>query len=383
MRILIIEYRDLTHPEAGGAELILFEIFGRLVRAGHEADYLCTMHPGAKPEEKIQGLNVIRRGGQAFFNFTVPRVYRKELRQRHYDVIVEGIDKLPYFLPVFEKRVPFVCVIPHLFGTTVFREVGFLKGSYVLFYERFIPFVYRQAKISVLSGSTRHDLIARGLPVENVRMIHPGLNHELYTAPATKPLANHPIVIYLGRIKKYKGVDIGMQAVALLRERYPDIEYQIVGTGSYVPDLHRLAQTLHLENNVSFLGHKAGKEKVALLQRANVVVYPSPKEGWGLSVIEANACGTPAVVSNSPGLQEAAVDGETGFLVTHGDARALADKIERLLADPQLYDRLRANAIAWARKFTWERATDQTLALIQEAIASRKELGKPVSAGRT
>lgn len=373
VRILVVEYRDINHPEAGGAELILFEVFGRLAQRGHQIDYLCTRHERAGSEGKLRGINVIHRGNPLSFNFAVPRVYRNELKGNDYDLIVEGIDKIPYFLPLFEKNVPIICIIPHLFGTTIFDEVSFLLGSYVYFYELFIPRVYKNAHFSVLSESTRDDLIARGISEEKIRVIHPGINHSRYAASPEKTKNDRPTVIYLGRIKKYKGVDIGIRAISLLRETYPNIDYQIIGSGDYLNELRKLATQLNLEQNVSFLGFVAGREKVELLQKAHVLIYPSPKEGWGLTVIEANACGTPVVASHSPGLRDSVQNGKTGFLVQHGDVEALAGKINELLRDERLYDSMRTNAIEWAKEFSWEKTTKETFEFITEILEQKNK----------
>jgi len=369
MKILVIEYRDITHPEAGGAEVILLEIFKRIAAAGHQVDYLCNGHGKARPEEFIEGIRILRRGRQPYFNLLVPWVYRSELRENGYDVIVEGIDKLPFFMPLFERKIPVLCVVPHLFGTTVFREASLPVGAYVYTYERLIPLVYRHSLFSVLSQGTRDDLKGRGIPERQIEVIYSGLSQDQYEAPARKPLVDHPILVYLGRIKRYKGIELGIEAVRLLKDKYPSIEYQIVGSGDFLDELKRLARNAGVEGNVSFLGHKRGREKTEILQKASVLLYTSPKEGWGLSVVEANLCGTPVVASNSPGLRESVVDGKTGFLVPHGDVSSLADRIDRLLSDTALYDAMRTAAVAWGKGFTWERATQETLSLIQRARA--------------
>ncbi|TAN37110.1 MAG: glycosyltransferase family 1 protein [Verrucomicrobia bacterium] len=367
MNILLIEFRDITHPEAGGAEVVLQQVFRRIVAAGHRVDYLCNHYPGAAREEVRDGIRIVRRGRQPFFNFWVPWVYRRELRQNNYDVIVEGIDKVPFNMPWFERRVPVACIVPHLFGTTVFREAAWPVAAYVYMLERSIPRAYRQSLFSVLAQSTKDDLVGRGIPPEHVQVIRSGLTQADYSAPETKPPSDHPTILYVGRLKRYKGIELGFEAVQRLRAKYPKIEYAIVGVGDYLPRLQDKVRMLGLENNVSFRGFVTHAEKVALMQQAAVLIYTSPKEGWGLSVIEANACGTPVVASAAPGLRESVKHGETGFLVPHGDVDALTQRLGQLLSDPVLYAALRRNGIAWAQTFTWERATTETLALLEQA----------------
>jgi glycosyltransferase involved in cell wall biosynthesis len=343
------------------------------VAAGHEVDYLCNRHRGAPGEERLDGLRIIRRGHQPYFNLMAPWIYRRELRRNDYDVIIEGIDKLPFFMPVFERRRPVLCIVPHLFGTTVFREASPLAGAYVYGHERLIPRVYRDCFFSVLSQSTRDDLIGRGIAADHIQVIYSGLSQDQYEAPAEKPAADHPVLVYLGRIKKYKGIELGMLAVQKLRDKYPGIEYKIIGAGDYLEPLKRLAAQWGLARNVTFTGVKRGREKTELLQSAALLLYTSPKEGWGLSVVEANTCGTPVVASDAPGLRESVVDGKTGFLVPHGDVPALARRIDELLSDPALYGRMRAEAVRWGRGFTWDRSARETLGLIERA---RAEFGR-------
>lgn len=367
MKVLIIEFRDITHPEAGGAEIVLLEVFKRIVAAGHQVDYLCNHYPGAKHEETIEGLRIIRRGRQPYFNLLVPHVYRSELRGNRYDLIIEGIDKVPFFMPLFERRTPVMCIVPHLFGTTVFREASLPVGVYVYAHERLIPYVYRKCLFSVLSQGTRDDLTRRGIPERHIQIIYSGLSQERYSAPPEKPFAVHPVLVYVGRVKRYKGIEIGIQAVGLLRQKYPGIECWVVGTGDHLEALRRLTTRLGLDANVKFPGYVPEQEKVAILQKASVLLYTSPKEGWGLSVIEANVCGTPVIASDAPGLRESVVDGRTGFLTPHGDVAALAERIDRLLAEPDQYRRMRDAALEWGRSFTWERSARETLALMERA----------------
>ena len=367
MKILLIEYRDQTHPEAGGAEIVLHQVFRRIVAAGNQVDYLCNYYPGAKREEICDGIRILRRGRQPYFNFLVPWVYRRELRKNNYDIVVEGIDKIPFNMPWFERKLPVACIVPHLFGTTVFGEAAPLIAAYVYALERSIPYAYRNNYFSVLSESTQNDLMDRGIPAKHVRVIRPGLTQEDYSAPEIKPASDHPMMLYVGRLKRYKGIELGFAALQQLRAKYPRLEYAIVGGGDYLSELRRQVQTLGLEQQVSFRGFVTHAEKVALMQQAAALIYTSPKEGWGLSVIEANACGTPVVASDAPGLRESVKDGETGFLVPHGDVSALAQRLDQLFSDPVLYQRLRIQGIAWARSFTWERATSETLALLEQA----------------
>jgi glycosyltransferase involved in cell wall biosynthesis len=368
----------MKHPEAGGAEVIIQEVMSRLAARGHEITLLTGAFPGGAARDRIGNLEVHRTGNPYTFNFAAPAYFKKHLEPRGCDLVIEDLNKIPFFMPL-RTRVPVLAVVPHLFGTTVFEQAAFPIAAYVYLYERFIPRVYRTCLFSVLSETTRDDLIARGLPRENLRIIHSGIDHDLYRPGAT-PVGDRPRrLVYLGRLKKYKCIEHPIQALPAVLERVPDAEYWVVGEGDYRETLERIARRLGVGDHVRFPGFVGGKDKVRLLQESRVLTYTSPKEGWGLSVIEAGACATPVVASNSPGLRESVVDGKNGFLVRHGDIRDLGEKIVTLLTDDARAQSMAEEGLRWAATFHWNTSAEKTLALIEEILAGAR--GRP--AGRT
>ncbi|HSG29416.1 MAG TPA: glycosyltransferase family 4 protein, partial [Candidatus Krumholzibacterium sp.] len=151
--MLALNWRDMRHPEAGGAEVHIHEILSHFASWGHEATEIASGFPGCAAEEMIDGVRVIRAGHWFDANLTLPLAARRHMRRKRYDVILEDINKLPFFMPLY-TRTPVVGVIPHLFGTTVFREANPLIGAYVLLMEKFIPFVFRKNRFMVISPST-------------------------------------------------------------------------------------------------------------------------------------------------------------------------------------------------------------------------------------
>ena len=132
-----------------------------------------------------------------------------------------------------------------------------------------------------------------------------------------------------------------------------------------------------LGDRVRLLGYRDGEEKLDLLRRTRVLVYTSPKEGWGLSVIEANAMGIPAVASDAPGLRESVRDGETGFLVPHGDVPALAGRLSELLSDAATWGRMGQAGIRWAAEFNWDRMAEETEELLQRVVREGRGGARP------
>lgn len=367
-RICVVSYRDMKHPEAGGAEVIIQEVFGRLAQRGHEVTLLTGNFPGGAETDRIDGLEIRRTAGTYTFNFAAPRYFKRHLASRGYDLIVEDINKIPFFMPA-HVRTPVLAVVPHLFGTTVFQQASLPIALYVYLYERFIPRVYRNSLFSVLSGTTRDDLIARGIPPENLRVIHSGMDHDLY-GPSATPVARRPKrIVYLGRLKKYKCIEHPILALPKVLETVPNAEYWIVGEGDYREELARIAERTGVADHVKFPGFVGGTDKVRLLQESRILAYTSPKEGWGLSVIEAGACACPVVASDSPGLKESVRHEETGYLVRHGDIPDLADKMARLLTDDATAAAMAEAGVRWAAEFHWDRSADKTLALIEEILS--------------
>jgi glycosyltransferase involved in cell wall biosynthesis len=371
----VISYRDIRHPEFGGAEVILYEIFRRYAAGGHRVTFITGHWPGAAREDEIEGMRILRGGNAYTFNFVAPLMLRRLLAREAVDLVVEDINKIPFFTPLYQRRAPVLAVVPHLFGTTVFRQAAFPLACYVYFWERFIPLVYRRCRFSVLSDTTFADLRRRGIAPERMRVIRGGLDHEYHRPPDRQGRTPGPVILYLGRVKKYKRIDLVIEALPAILARVPGAEYWIVGDGDHLPELRRLVARRGLEQHVRFLGYRGGAEKYDLLAQTRVLVYTSPKEGWGLSVIEAAALGIPSVASDAPGLRESVRSEETGFLVPHGDVRALADRIGRLLADDELWWRLGRRGMEWAREFTWDRSAGETLTLAEEILSEWKARG--------
>jgi glycosyltransferase involved in cell wall biosynthesis len=154
-----------------------------------------------------------------------------------------------------------------------------------------------------------------------------------------------------------------------VRAGIPDARLVIVGSGDNMPQLKQLAAKLGIADHVEFTGFVSMEEKVDWMRRSHVIVNPSPKEGWGLTNIEANACGTVAVASDADGLRDSVRDGETGFLFPYGNHDALAERVIRLLGDSTLYDRLTQNAVEWARTFTWDECAAQTMRIVDDIVS--------------
>jgi glycosyltransferase involved in cell wall biosynthesis len=368
VRLLLVNWQCRENPLAGGAEIHLHEIFGRLAARGHSVTLLCGGWPGCAPTAVLDGIDVVRVGTRYTFPFLARAAYRSRFATQPFDLLVEDVNKIPLATTRWGGP-PVVALVPHLFGGTAFQELAAPLAAAVWLAERPLGRVYRGAPFQAISVSTAEDLAARGIPRDSVAVIYPGIDTVGYT-PRPDVRAAEPVFAYLGRLKRYKGVHHVVRAFAALR--HPSATLEIAGAGDYRPVLERLAASLDLGERVRFLGRISEAEKRSLLRRAWALLLASPKEGWGITNLEAAASGTPVVASNSPGIRESVRDGETGYLVPHGDIRAMTAAMERLAADPALVSRLGGQARGFAETFTWERAAEETERHLQQVLTSRR-----------
>jgi glycosyltransferase involved in cell wall biosynthesis len=360
MNILLVNWQDLENPHAGGAEIHLFEIFGRLARMGHRVRLVCSGWRTGAAAATIDEIEVRRVGDRNSFALLGRGAVRRAIREERPDILVEDVNKLPLYLPM-GTDLPFCAIVPHLFGTTAFAEAPWPTAATVWAAEQPLARGYRRAWFHAISESTRDDLVRRGIAPGRVRVIHPGVDSARFTPGASSARAATPRFLYVGRLKRYKGIGFAVRALAIARRRRPDLRLDIAGTGDHGVELERLTGELGLRDAVTFHGFVSEADKLSLLRSAWANVFPSPKEGWGITVVEAAACGTPSLASDSPGLRDSVRDGETGYLVPHGNVDALAARMLDLAEDPSLVARLGRSARCFAESLTWERSAAATM----------------------
>lgn len=370
-RILVMNERDLRHPQAGGAEVHCFEIFRRLAAAGDRVTLLASGFPGGPAEEDVEGVHVVRLGNRITYYAKVVLAYRRLRAAERFDVVVEDMNKFPFFAR-FWVREPLVVFVHHLFGRTAFRQVAFPIAAATYAAERLVPRLYRGVPVVAVSPSTRDELVRDGLPARDVRVVPNAVDHGRYR-PGTGPRAAEPTVVVLGRIEPYKRTEIVVDAVAEL----PGVRLVVAGSGTGIDAVAARVAARGIGDRVTLAGFVDEDEKIRLLQTAHVVATASEKEGWGLTVLEAGACGTPAVATDVPGLRDAVRDGESGLLVRSPDPIAFAAALRRVLDDDALRARLGEGARRYAATFDWDAVAGEISAVLD---AARGGAGMPAGA---
>jgi glycosyltransferase involved in cell wall biosynthesis len=304
----------------------------------------------------------------ATFNLAGPIAALRLARHERVDLFVENICKIPFLLPAITTR-PVLPIVLHLLGYTVFYETNPAFASYVWLCEKLIPRVYRGLRIVSISKSTERDLARRGVRASRVDIVSPGLDLGAYQDIDVIPRSAEPLVVYLGMLKRYKGIDMLIRSFARVNEAIPAARLALIGKGNDRNRLEALSRSMGLGRAVTFTGFVTEEEKINWLRRAHVVVCPSLKEGWGIPAMEAAACGTAVVASDVDGLRDAVHNGITGLLVPHSDVAGWAHCIVRLLEDGALRERLGTAARERAGTLAWDVQAERMQAIVEEVAA--------------
>lgn len=370
MKILILNWRDRKHPDAGGAEKATHEIGKRWVQKGHEVSLIAGHFGSSSPEEIIDGIRVKRLGGK-YSIYPLTFLYYLTRARGNFDIVIDEINTVPFFTPLYVEA-PKVAFIHQLAANVLFEE---LPGPQAHFWHVLEPRILRRYHRTpiVTSESTKQDLIYLGLPAGNIHTIKYGVDREVYR-PGKK--SGEPKILYVGRLKRFKGLHHLIQATKIVSKKVPNVKLEIIGSGdsAYEEELLALGRKLGLEGNLTFrqLTFDQGlRHKVEAYQQAWVLACPSIREGFGLTVIEANACGTPAVASNVQGLRDTVSDQRTGLLVAPRDVSALSEALMKVLLDDGLRRELSRQAVEWSGKFDWDETAGTMLGVIEATLGKR------------
>lgn len=376
-RILIFNWRDLKHVRSGGAEVYIEEISSRLVKHGYSVT-LFTSNDGQNLKyEKVKGVNIIRKGGFVTVYFWAIVYYVLKLR-KNFDLIIDSENGIPFFAPFFSRK-PIILLVHHVHQDVFFQSLVPPFSWIANFLESFLmPKLYRNCQVVAVSNSTAEELAGQ-INVQQAVIISNGVDTKIYK-PTKKSI--HPSICYVGRLKKYKSVDVLLYAFEKLLREYPKAKLVIAGDGdlkssfisgegNYRQRLEDIAKDLGIINNVSFLGKVSESKKIGILGSSWIMVHPSSQEGWGITCLEANACKTPVLASNVAGLKDAVKEGHSGFLFDYGNYSELYRKMSDLIVDKTLRESLSNSARNWSELYSWDIQAQKYDYLIQEMLSNK------------
>lgn len=374
LRILVFNWRDTKHVWAGGAEAYVHHITKRWVKLGHEVTLFCGNDGKSARNETIDGVKIVRRGG--FYTVYLWAFLYYILRFRgHFDAIVESENGVPFFTPLYSRK-PKILLVHHV-HQEVFRENLSLPLSLIARFveSKLMPFVYRNQRVVAVSKSTKKDVLKFGFSrSSDVDVVNPGLSCSNFT---DLEKTSYPSFIYMGRHKHYKNIDIAIRAFKKVLVKYPNARLIIAGDGDNTDSLKNLAVKLGVRKKISFLGRVSELRKVELLAKNWASIQPSSFEGWGITVLEANACRTPVIASRVNGLKDSVVHDKTGILVPLKNVNAFAEAILFLIENPKERKQMSLDAYKWSKKFSWNKTGERFFKIIKNEI-EKKEHSIPI-----
>jgi len=323
VKILVFNWKDLRNPDAGGAEVFCHEVARRWVEWGNEVTLFARAFEGSASEERIAGIDILRRGGKFSVYRQARRWYTQKGRGR-YDVILDSVNTRPFLTPDYVSDTPVVALIYQLCADIwpyEFPRPMAMLGQHYL-EPRWLRH-YRDTPTITISESSRKDLT--GMGIKNVSIVPIGATLPQQTPDIRKERV--PTLIFVGRLARNKRPDHAIETFRHLLERIPEARLWVVGSGPMENELHRAAPP-----QVKFFGRVSQSKKFELMARAHLLIATSVREGWGLIVTEAAAVGTPSVGYNVAGLRDSL--GALGApVVFAGSPKALAEAAAKVLAE--------------------------------------------------
>lgn len=362
MNILILNWRDPSHPLAGGAEQSLHEHAKYWVSRKANITWVASSFEKAKKEELIDGIKIIRFGNQYTVHLLFVIYWLFGKIHKDFDVVVDCFHFLPFFTPLYIKSIRKIALINEVADRLWFSNLP-LPFSWIghklepLFF-RF----YKNIQFITASESAKNDLGKMGIKEKNINVIPHGV-----TLPPILPRKrenNNPTIIYCSRVAKDKGIEDALKMFQILYKEIPNLEFWIVGKEERLGYLQGLLKTNKISSKqIKYFGFVSEKKKFELLSKAWMLIHPSRKEGWGLNVIEANSVGTPAVGYDVEGLRDSIKNNKTGLL-SKANPNSLAESIEILINNSRIRKELSENALKWSKEFNWEKSGRESWILV-------------------
>lgn len=363
MHILIYNWRDLKHSWAGGGEVYVFEQASRWVKAGHTVSLFCgqDIDNNLPKEDIIQGIHIYRKGGRYSLYVWAIWYYFTKFR-KNVDIVIDVENGIPFFTPLFCRQ-PKICYVYHIHGNQFFYELPPLVSHIGYFFERYLfPILYKNIPIIAISKTTKQQLVDIGLLQQNIHIVYSGIHETNGNSHLPHSKFTNPTLLYLGRIKKYKRIDLLVHIFSEVIKRIPKAKLIIAGWGTEASHVTDIVMRSPLRRKINLMGPVSVKEKKQLLEKSWVFVNPSIGEGWSIAVIEANLHGTPAVAFRVPGLTESIKHNKTGLLASN--ETELIQYICDILSKTKFRNTLNINASRWAQLFNWDRSARESLRII-------------------
>lgn len=370
MNIVILNWRDIEHPLAGGAEQSLFNHAKYWQKKGANILWISSGFANAKKVVDIKGIKTIRLGSHYTVHLRAAFMYAK---LKNSDIVIDSFHFLPFFTPLYERKNKIIALINEPGKNAWFENIFFPVSLIGYVVEPFFFKLYKKIPFLTSSASIKEELIELGIHEKNLHIVPHGVTIKKTLRPFKRNIT--PTIIYLSQVSPDKGIEDGIKAVKILLEKNTDLKFWIVGKSiskEYEKKIKSLIKSEKITKNTTYFGFVTEDKKFELLQKAWILIHPSIREGWGLNVIEANTFSTPAVGYNVSGLRDSIQNKKTGLLTELNTPNALAECCLRLISDKTMLDKLSKNAKNWAAKFSWEKAGQRSWELVKKIYEKNK-----------
>lgn len=369
MRILWLNWKDRSHPLAGGAEVVTEELIRHLAQQGNQVTLISSAVAGAQPQEMRHGYTVIRLGGRYSVYWKAYRYYRAHYGE--FDLVIDEVNTIPFFAGLY-AQVPVVNFFHQLAREIWFYEMSQPLSLIGYLLEPLYLRLIRNRPTIVVSQSTKSDLEQYGY--RDISVISEGITLAPLTQIEAVSKASQPTVLSLGALRSMKRTLDIVKAFELAKEKIIPLKLVIAGSaqGAYSKKVVRYIQRSRYKDSIEYLGPVSTQKKLELMRTSHALAVASVKEGWCLVVTECASQGTPAAVYDVDGLRDSVQHDRTGLIAAHNTPAALAEALVHLLTNQDRYRTMRQQAWEWSKTITFEQSCRDLLAVLSHhGLASR------------
>lgn len=360
-KLLFLSWRDIKAPKKGGAEVFTHEMLRLVDKEKYEIVHFSPMFKGSKPDEDIDGVRYIRKGN--IFSVILWAMLHYFRNRNAYDYVIDQCNVHRFFTPFWvsrKKRIFFIHQLARELWLRNWKKPFSLVGYHS---EDLMTKIYKNNITLTVSNSTKNDLLALGFKDEFVKILPEGINFEPWNPGEFFKKDLDYTFTYVGRYARYKGIDSAVKAFGEFKRMYPNSKLWLVGKENVAFKEEVLLPicklyNLEVDKDIVFHGFVSEEKKLELMSRSHAIIYPSDREGWGLTVTEAAAVGTPSIVYNSAGLIDAVNQGEAGFLAKMNTPIGLLDEMVASVENSNLYESVKKSAYNYSKQFQWSVTAD-------------------------
>lgn len=384
--ILSLSWRDITSPNAGGAEVHTHEMLSRADKNKYKIYHFGPKTKGQIAHEEIDGVTYIRHGNIFTVILAAMRYYKKYCDR--IDFVIDQCNTHRFFTPLWvepEKRIFYIHQLTKEIwdysAKFPFSKIGKMLEEGFLWLNRHDPVI-------TVSESTRDELVERGYNINRIKIIHNGVSFKPWVPQQWCTKEKNPTFIYVGRYSPYKGIDVAVEALFYVKKSYPNARLWIIGKKDqeYVDkNIMPICKMNHLVwkdatddhpvGDIVSWGYVSEDKKLELLSRSWILLFPSIREGWGIPITEAGCVGTPCIAFDSPGIREAVDYGKAGYLCTENTVNGLAVQMHLAISNKMIYNKKRENAYQYSSQFQWngiEKEFEHFINMLSEMNTDKK-----------